>query len=224
VLDAVDELAHRWDVPAAPVLVDAQLEPNVEPLLHGLEERGLRYLVRVGDRTPALPATSERSAERRRVPTVGELAAEAAKQGRMILNWRDTVNGTTTTSRFSATVVPGGPLPGVPIRIGPRHTYRPARGVLAEWSAGGKQATSLWLNNLGNVRLPELIRLAKLRSRASSETERLRDEFGLHCFEGRSFRGWHHHMTLVSAAHVYRTLQRLETDRFDDAKQLRPWA
>ncbi|MFC0110199.1 hypothetical protein ACFFRB_28540 [Kibdelosporangium aridum subsp. largum] len=37
---------------------------------------------------------------------------------------------------------------------------------------------------------------------------RLRDDFGLRHFEGRSYAGWHHHVTLVSAAHW--TLQQLE--------------
>ena len=33
---------------------------------------------------------------------------------------------------------------------------------------------------------------------------------GLDHFEGRSFKGWHHHVTLVSAAHAFVTLQRLD--------------
>jgi SRSO17 transposase len=34
----------------------------------------------------------------------------------------------------------------------------------------------------------------------------LRGEFGLQDFEGRSFTGWHHHVTLVSAAHALRAV------------------
>jgi hypothetical protein len=38
----------------------------------------------------------------------------------------------------------------------------------------------------------------------------LKDGLGLDHFEGRSFGGWHHHVTLVSAAHAFVTLQRLD--------------
>ncbi|PPK65449.1 SRSO17 transposase [Actinokineospora auranticolor] len=224
VLAAIDELLDGWDLPPAPVVVDAEQDPDTEPLLQGLEERGLRYLVRVGERTPALPATPRTPADARRAPTVGELVALSARQGRMTVNWRDRVDGTSTTSRFSATAVPGGPPLGAPVRLDPRRPYRPARGVLAEWSLGGGRPTALWINNLGSARLPDLIALTKLRSRVTGEMTRMREEFGLQSFEGRSFRGWHHHVTLVSAAHVYRTLRRLEAERADETVQLRPRA
>jgi SRSO17 transposase len=38
----------------------------------------------------------------------------------------------------------------------------------------------------------------------------LKDALGLDHFEGRSFKGWHHHVTLVSVAHAFVTLQRLD--------------
>jgi SRSO17 transposase len=38
----------------------------------------------------------------------------------------------------------------------------------------------------------------------------LKDALGLDHFEGRSFKGWHHHVTLVSAAHAFVTLERLD--------------
>jgi SRSO17 transposase len=54
------------------------------------------------------------------------------------------------------------------------------------------------------------------------EAERLRDDLtgvktglGLDHYEGRSWQGWHHHATLVSAAHAFLTLQRLDPSRND---------
>ena len=38
----------------------------------------------------------------------------------------------------------------------------------------------------------------------------LKDALGLDHFEGRSFKGWHHHVTLVSVAHAFVTLERLD--------------
>jgi len=42
------------------------------------------------------------------------------------------------------------------------------------------------------------------------DTQRLSEECGLQHFEGRSYRGWHHHVTLVSAAHTYQLLRELD--------------
>ena len=38
----------------------------------------------------------------------------------------------------------------------------------------------------------------------------LKDGLGLDHFEGRSFAGWHHHVTLVAVAHAFVTSQRLD--------------
>jgi len=55
------------------------------------------------------------------------------------------------------------------------------------------------------LRLPELLALC---SRAGRDLQRLSELSGLRHFDGRSFRGWHHHVTLVAAAHAYGLLGR----------------
>ena len=55
----------------------------------------------------------------------------------------------------------------------------------------------------------ELVRLAKLRWRVEQDYRELKGALGLDHFEGRSFGGWHHHVTLVSVAHGFLTLERL---------------
>ncbi|MGQ4426735.1 hypothetical protein ACN6LL_001412, partial [Streptomyces violaceoruber] len=52
---------------------------------------------------------------------------------------------------------------------------------------------------LALLQRPDLTRVA---------LQRLQDDFGLLDFEGRSFPGWHHHMTMASAAGVYSHLTR----------------
>ena len=75
--------------------------------------------------------------------------------------------------------------------------------------------TMLWrlLDSLGlpaETTLAELVRLAKLRWRIELDYRELKEALGLDHFEGRSFRGWHHHVTLVSLAHGFLTLQRTD--------------
>lgn len=57
---------------------------------------------------------------------------------------------------------------------------------------------------------PILVRLAKLRWRIEHDYRELKDGLGLDHYEGRTWTGWHHHVTLVSVAHGFLTLQRLD--------------
>ena len=54
------------------------------------------------------------------------------------------------------------------------------------------------------------MRLATPRWRIELDYRELKDALGLDHFEGRSFRGWHHHVTLVFVAYGFLTLQRLD--------------
>jgi SRSO17 transposase len=47
-----------------------------------------------------------------------------------------------------------------------------------------------------------------MRFRIEQDYRELKDGLGLDHFEGRSYRGWNHHVTLVSVAHGFLTLER----------------
>src|ERR1019366_7224195 len=57
-------------------------------------------------------------------------------------------------------------------------------------------------------RAQKLVRLAKMRFRVEQDYRELKDALGLDHFEGRSYPGWNHHVTLVSVAHAFLTLER----------------
>jgi SRSO17 transposase len=82
--------------------------------------------------------------------------------------------------------------------------------LLAEWSEGEGKPTRFWLSDLpDDTPIPELVRLAKIRWRIEHDYRELKHGLGLDHFEGRSWNGWHHHATLVTAAHAFLTEQRL---------------
>jgi SRSO17 transposase len=86
----------------------------------------------------------------------------------------------------------------------------PAVWLLAEWPAGASEPTDYWLSTLPeDTPLPELVRLAKIRWRIEHDYRELKTGLGLDHFEGRSWLGWHHHATLVTAAHLFITTLRL---------------
>lgn len=219
-LDMIDEMVARWNLAPAPVVLDATDEPEVDQLLRGLDDRGLHYVVRVAAHTPALPARPRPDrGQPGRTLTVGELAAMAVRPGATMLNWQTRCVGHSAVTRFVAAPVPG---ESEPTRIVPGLPYRRPRHLLAQWSSGRARPSATWLTNLNVSRLPELIDLVKLHGEAAEDMARMHEDVGLRHFEGRSFRGWHHHVTLASIAHAYKLAQGLgETD---EDLRLRPYA
>jgi SRSO17 transposase len=121
--------------------------------------------------------------------------------------WREGTRGR-LRSRFVALGVRPA---GVKLRRAVAGGELQVRWLLAEWPAGQPEPVKYWLANLpDDTPLQELVRLAKLRWRIEHDYHELKDGLGLDHFEGRSFGGWHHHVTLVSAAHSFVTLQRVE--------------
>ncbi|MFF4315805.1 transposase [Streptomyces sp. NPDC001507] len=59
----------------------------------------------------------------------------------------------------------------------------------------------------------DLVRWAKIRWRIEHDYRELKHGLGLDHFEGRTWRGWHHHVTFVTAAQVFLTLRRLDPKR-----------
>ncbi|MFJ3218201.1 transposase, partial [Kitasatospora sp. NPDC086801] len=90
--------------------------------------------------------------------------------------------------------------------------------VLAEWPAKESEPVQFWLSDLpADTPLTTLVRLAKLRWRIEHDYREMKQALGLAHFEGRTFNGWHHHVTLVSLAHAFCTLRRLATAPKDTA-------
>jgi len=81
--------------------------------------------------------------------------------------------------------------------------------LLAEWPRGAAEPTKYWLSNLpADTRLQELVRLAKHRWLVERDYLELKQELGLGHFEGRSWRGFHHHATLCIAAYGFLVAER----------------
>ena len=82
--------------------------------------------------------------------------------------------------------------------------------LLAEWPVGEPKPTKYWLSTFAaEVPLRHLVRMAKIRWRIEHDYRELKTGLGLAHFEGRTWSGWHHHVTLVSVAHAFCTLERL---------------
>lgn len=81
--------------------------------------------------------------------------------------------------------------------------------LLAEWPPEADEPTGYWLSSLpGNTPVEELVRLAKIRWRIEHDYRELKHGLGMDHFEGRSYTGWHRHVTLAALAQAFCTLLR----------------
>jgi SRSO17 transposase len=218
-LELLDELA-AWDLVPPVILADAAYG-EVSEFRLGLEQRQLGYVVQVPGTISAYPedVAPERAAStgrgrpslpryRQRRSSLKQLVAAAGGQAATTVTWRQGADGGQLVSRFVALRVRPA---GIKLRRAARGGELAVRWLLAEWPDGEPEPVKYWLANLpAEVALERLVWLAKLRWRVEHDYRELKDALGLDHFEGRSFNGWHHHVTLVSVAHAFVTLERLD--------------
>jgi SRSO17 transposase len=81
---------------------------------------------------------------------------------------------------------------------------RPEEWLLIEWPEGEEAPTKYWFSTLpANIAFHQLVGTAKLRWRIERDYQELKQEVGLGHFEGRGWRGFHHHATLCIAAYGF---------------------
>jgi len=118
--------------------------------------------------------------------------------------YRDRADGQIASSRFATVrVVAAGPVR--------RHKAPRWEWLIIEWPEGEDAPSEYWLSNLPTDSEPErLARLARLRWQIELDYRQLKGELGLDYYEGRSYPGFHHHTALVTCAHAFLTLARLD--------------
>jgi SRSO17 transposase len=218
-LDMLDELAG-WDL-APPVLLADAAYGEVNQFRLGLEQRQLAYVVQVPGTLSAYPqdvapetvpyagrGRPPVARYRQRRSSLRQLVLATGAQAASTVAWREGADGAPLAARFVALRVRPA---GIQLRRAARGGQLPVRWLLAEWPDGEPEPVKYWLASLPETTpLQRLVHLAKLRWRVEHDYRELKDALGLDHFEGRSWQGWHHHVTLVSVAHAFVTLQRLD--------------
>jgi SRSO17 transposase len=216
-LDMLDELAG-WGLAPPVVVADAGYGNNAE-FREQLTIRGRPYVCQVnGDLTAhpadAVPATIDYSGRGprpkpryRRAPlALREHVLTAGRAAVVRLTWREGSRGAMTSHFVALRVRPAGRRPTG--RLAADGSLPPAW-LLAEWPPAAAEPTDYWLSSLpADTDLAQLIRLAKIRWRIEQDYRECKTALGLDHFEGRTFTGWHRHVTLVTAAQLFITLLR----------------
>jgi SRSO17 transposase len=142
------------------------------------------------------PKLLQRDAKHRPV-SVKELALGLPKSAWRTIKWREGA-AEPLSSRFAR----------VRVRVARRDfklaESRPEEWLLIEWPKGEREPTKYWLSTLPeDIALRRLVYFAKLRWRIERDYQELKQEVGLGHFEGRGWRGFHHHATLCIAAYGF---------------------
>jgi len=207
----------RWacaaGVPRGVVLMDAGYGADTD-LRASITRLGLTYVAGIGPNTtvwasgkaPLPPkewsgrgrrAKLMRRDAKHRPVSVKALALGLPRRAWRTIAWRE---GTSEwlSSRFAR------------VRVRPAHRdyklseSRPEEWLLIEWPKGEKEPTRYWLSTLpGNITFFRLVDLTKPRWRIERDYLELKQEVGLGHFEGRGWRGFHHHTTLCIATYGF---------------------
>jgi SRSO17 transposase len=149
------------------------------------------------------PAVAPRRTRSRQPVDVKALAMDLPSDRYQTISWRDGTNAP-LKGRFAALRVrhAGG-------NTG-RARLRPEQWLLIEWPAGDSEPLKYYLSTLpADTPLNELVAMAHRRWRIERDYQDLKQEFGLDHYEGRGWRGFHHHAALSIAAYGFLVSERL---------------
>lgn len=211
-LELLDQ-AREWGLSAEVVTADAGYGVATE-FRRELESREYRYLMGITKDTtvwteppvikPKPPGHKRRPKgevtlpKPRQVLEVARLLPEDAWQD---ITWREGTKGS-LHSRFAA------------LRVQPAVGYfkgeakEPVCWLLLEWPLSEGEPVRYWFSNLPETAtLRDLVYWAKIRYFIEQNYQQLKDELGLDHFEGRSWMGWQHHVTLTMLAFDFLVLE-----------------
>ncbi|MEU1406890.1 transposase [Streptomyces sp. NPDC005728] len=194
-----------WRLPSRPVVLNTHIG-RVESTIGRFTDAGVPVIARIGDAAqlmvhdPALPGYGGGAL------AAGQILA-SVKGLRRPVEWADQIDPWGARRSSLAVAVRVGAASG--------HNRRPGHGgagrdlkLLGEWQDTRSAPGGLWVTNMVSVPTSALVRLTKLGGRACRDLSAVGEDVGLKDFEGRSFRGWHRHITLASAAYAVAALTR----------------
>jgi SRSO17 transposase len=183
------EWACEAGLPRGVVLMDSAYGSDLS-FRKRMTELGLTYSVAVRDRTLVAKAVPDAEP----VGAAG-LAKRLPQRDWRTVVWRDGTN-TPLESRFQR----------VRVRAAGEGTggNEPVEWLLIEWPKGEKEPTKFWLSTLPETMpLDRMVDITMMRWRIERDYHDLKQEVGLGHFEGRGWRGFHHHATMCIAAYGF---------------------
>jgi len=172
-------------IPQGTVLADASYGSNSEFRI-GVSALGLKYVAAIIPTITVRRVSNDGALGPRQ--SVKTLALSLPKKGWRTITWREGTNAK-LRSRFARVQVRTAPIRGA--------AARDEETLLIEWPKSEPEPTKYWLSTLHkDISFCALVDRAKMRWRVERDYLELKQEIGLGHYEGRGWRGFHHHATL----------------------------
>lgn len=140
--------------------------------------------------------------------TVADLACALPSRNWRTVTWRQG-SSEALSSRFAR----------VRVRAANRDRPREEEWLIIEWAQNAAEPAHYWFSNLpADTRWQPMIDTVMGRWRIERDYEELKQELGLGHFEGRNWRGFHHHASLCIAAYGFLMLERLTRSKKNSAR------
>jgi SRSO17 transposase len=205
--------ALSWDLAPRLVLADSGYGDSTE-FRDALVERECQYLVGIsGDHLAWPPGSRPRAPRRKSEPGRPRTQyRDGNRKPRSISEIAKALSYRTYSCANGKGGVKSGKFAFARVHLAERHTKgRPPSNeqwLIAEHRPGNNEY-KFYISNLpADTTKRKLARLVKLRWRIERDYQELKGQLGLDHFEGRTWRGFHHHVTLCTAAHAFLALQR----------------
>lgn len=197
VFDMVDRLHRLTGVTPVPFVADMRDTKQTGDLAHLLPHQRHDFMVAVPGTLPVLPL----EASGRDLMTTAPPGTQHSNSLTGCLPAHSVVSGYAPGAHRDASMLSC--LVRLPPTTATSSTEK--RGIYRLF-ADLRRPTVVWITNMVRRRASELSSLIESQTATTDTVRELEQDFGLLDFEGRSYPGWHHHMTLVSAAQAYQVL------------------
>jgi SRSO17 transposase len=208
-LDLLDEMKPQ--LPAYQAIVFDAGYGVVLPLLSELEKRGEPYVAQVPGNVSAWPAEAVAQLKRARVgrPRQHAVVTDPTRHPLSMIEWRDKLlQEPRPWAQVPLPRADGASVRAVAVRVqASQRASRWRQPGAARWlliEQLSDETFKYYLSSLpADTPLAELVRLAHQRWAIEQGYQQLKEELGLDHFEGRSWRGLHHHLTLCFLAFCF---------------------
>jgi SRSO17 transposase len=203
--------AHASGLPLGVLLMDldygrdSRLRASVSALglsyVAGIQPNVLMWPPGTGPKRPDKALNNTGRRDEPDLMSAKEVARALPKQAWRTIKWREG-SADWLSSRFARVRVRVGSNGAIPGQVAEEW-------LLIEWPEDEDEPTKYWLSTLpAEISFRQLVDIAKMRWRIERDYQELKQEVGLGHYEGRGWRGFHHHATLCIAAYGFLACER----------------